>query len=105
MPVLRDAIQHWHSIYWNVCLRRENRDYIVIKIKLRNRCVEGTFPVGLIECCLLSIRFCCLIFERLETIVYVSYIISGDILKISDSIFFFVNVGITRSLLMLIIIN
>lgn len=82
----------------NVCLRQENRDYIMIKIKLRNRCTEGTFPVGLIECCLLSIKFRCLIFERLETIVYVSY------LKISDVFFFFffINFGITRSLLILI---
>lgn len=64
--------------------------------------MEGTFPVGLIECCLLSIRFCCSIFEnRLETIVYVSDIIFGDILKILDSVFF-INVGITRSLLILI---
>lgn len=51
--------------------------------------MEGMFPVGLIECCLPPIRFCCLIFERLETIVCVSDIIFGEILNVSNSIFFY----------------
>lgn len=61
--------------------------------------MEGTFPVGLIECCLLPIRFRCLIFERLEMIV-------PDIifLNVSNSIFF-INIGIRRSLLILINIS